>query len=79
MGVAARWRKMEKRGPEWVCVREIVSRDPRSGVEHRWRVFASTEEGAPLGIEVDGTFRRLCSLRSLRAALGRLLWGAAAR
>ena len=78
-GVAARERLRLSRDAEaarWEIVRVMTILDPATGAAHRWILRAGPEHGVAL--EVDGQVTRCGSERTVRAALAKAMWRAAA-
>ena len=78
-GVAARERLRLSRDAEaarWEIVRVLTILDPATGAAHRWILRAGPERRVSL--EVDGQVTRCGSERTVRAALAKAMWRAAA-
>ncbi len=60
----------------WEIVRVLTILDPASGAAHRWILRAGPERRVSL--EVDGRVTRCGSERTVRAALAKAMWRAAA-
>ena len=62
----------------WEIVRVLTILDPASGAAHRWILRAGGECGRRVALEVDGRVTRCRSERTVRSALAKAMWRAAA-
>lgn len=74
MGIEARRLEIQRTAPTWEVIRELTITDPRTGLTNYWTIAATNEPRAPLGLCINGTWRKLVSERSLRGLLAKSIW-----